>query len=64
MCPTVAPYNEPTFALIDNEKFSGDIWESAYGDGTMSRVLEQTGQPVRSSDLYDRGYGKSFIYLA
>ena len=26
-----------TFALIDNEKFSGEIWESACGDGTMSR---------------------------
>jgi hypothetical protein len=38
-----------TFALIDNEKFSGDIWESACGDGTMSRVLEQTGQPVRGT---------------
>ena len=47
-----------TFALIDNEKFSGEIWESACGDGAMSRVLEQTGQPVRSSDLYDRGYGE------
>ena len=47
-----------TFALIDNEKFSGEIWESACGDGSMSRVLEQTGQPVRSSDLYDRGYGE------
>ena len=30
-----------TFALIDNEKFSGEIWESACGDGAMSRVLEQ-----------------------
>jgi hypothetical protein len=47
-----------TFALIENEKFSGEIWESACGDGTMSRVLEQTGQAVRSSDLYDRGYGE------
>jgi hypothetical protein len=47
-----------TFALIDNEKFTGEIWESACGDGTMSRVLEHTGQPVRSSDLYDRGYGE------
>lgn len=46
-----------TFALIENEKFSGEIWESACGDGTMSRVLEKTGQPVRSSDLYDRGFG-------
>lgn len=48
-----------TFALIDNEKFKGEIWESACGDGTMSRVLEQTSQPVRSSDLYDRGYGEA-----
>ena len=47
-----------TFALIDNEKFDGEIWECACGDGAMSRVLEQTGQPVFSSDLYDRGYGE------
>lgn len=46
-----------TFALIDNEAFDGDIWECACGDGTMSRVLEETGQHVNSSDLYDRGYG-------
>jgi hypothetical protein len=46
-----------TFALIDNEKMQGDIWECACGDGAMSRVLEQTGQPVYSSDLYQRGYG-------
>ena len=47
-----------THALIDNEKFSGDIWECACGDGTMSKVLEETGCPVLSSDLYDRGYGE------
>ena len=46
-----------TFALADNEKFEGDIWECACGDGTMSRVLEKTGRPVYSSDLFDRGYG-------
>jgi hypothetical protein len=34
-----------TFALIDNEKFNGDIWECACGDGTMSRVLEMS--PMR-----------------
>jgi hypothetical protein len=50
-----------TFALIENEKFSGEIWESACGDGTMSRVLEETGQPVRSSDLYDRGFGEAGV---
>lgn len=46
-----------TFALIENEKFTGDIWESACGDGAMSRVLEETGSPVPSSDLFNRGYG-------
>ncbi|MEI8394785.1 MAG: hypothetical protein WCF85_08630 [Rhodospirillaceae bacterium] len=47
-----------TFALIDNEKFDGDIWECACGDGAMSEVLEQTGNSVLSSDLYNRGYGE------
>jgi len=46
-----------TFALIDNESFKGDIWECACGNGAMSKVLEETGCPVQSSDLYDRGYG-------
>jgi hypothetical protein len=50
-----------TFALIDNEKFQGDIWECACGDGAMSEVLEQTGNTVVSSDLYDRGYGEHGI---
>lgn len=47
-----------TYALIDNEKFSGEIWECACGDGAMSEVLEEMGSVVRSSDLYDRGYGE------
>jgi hypothetical protein len=46
-----------TYALIDNEKFSGEIWESACGDGAMSRVLDKTGCPVFSSDLHNRGFG-------
>src|SRR4051794_25540074 len=46
-----------TYALIDNEAFHGEIWESACGNGAMSEVLEQTGHRVTSSDLYDRGYG-------
>jgi hypothetical protein len=50
-----------TFALIENETFHGDIWECACGDGAMSRVLAQTGQPVRSTDLHDRGYGTSGV---
>ena len=47
-----------TYALIENEKFRGDIWESACGNGAMSEVLEDTEQTVTSSDLYDRGYGE------
>lgn len=50
-----------THALVDSEKFDGDIWECACGDGAMSRVLEQTGSEVYSSDLYDRPYGDSGV---
>jgi hypothetical protein len=46
-----------TYALIDNEKFSGEIWESACGDGAMSRVLATSDCSISSSDLHDRGYG-------
>ena len=54
-----------TFALIENERFEGDIWEPACGDGAMSDVLEETGNRVRSSDLYDRGFGQiGFDFLS
>jgi len=46
-----------SYALIHNENFVGEIWEPACGDGAMARVLEQTGNPITASDLYDRGYG-------
>lgn len=48
-----------THALIDNEDFRGDIWESACGNGAMSEVLKMTGNNVISSDLFDRGYGEA-----
>lgn len=48
-----------TYALIESEKFTGDIWEPACGDGAMSEVLAETGNRVLSSDLYDRGYGEA-----
>lgn len=48
-----------THALMHSERFDGDIWECACGDGAMSRVLESKGNVVRSSDLYDRGFGES-----
>lgn len=50
-----------TYALVDNENFSGDIWECACGNGAMSNVLEQAGSTVRSSDLYDRGFGEAGV---
>jgi hypothetical protein len=50
-----------THALIDNEDFKGDIWESACGNGAMSEVLELAGEPVISTDLYDRGYGEAGV---
>ncbi|MCA0051640.1 hypothetical protein LB577_32560 [Mesorhizobium sp. B283B1A] len=50
-----------THALMENEKFSGEIWECACGDGAMSRVLESRGNPVRSSDLFNRGFGEAGI---
>ena len=54
-----------TYALIESEKFVGDIWEAACGDGAMSEVLAETGNQVISSDLYDRGYGEAGLdYLA
>ena len=47
-----------TFALMDNEPFTGDVWECACGDGAMATVIEAAGYRVTSSDLYDRGYGE------
>lgn len=47
-----------TFALVDNERFEGRIWEPACGDGTMARVLRESNCPVEGSDLFDRGFGE------
>ena len=47
-----------TYALMDNERFDGDVWECACGDGAMTEVIENFGNTVESSDLFDRGYGK------
>lgn len=50
-----------TAALLGRELFHGDIWEPACGDGAMSKVIEDYGYRVRSTDLYDRGYGTSGV---
>ncbi len=44
--------------ILSFEKFTGDVWEPACGDGAISKVLEQHNYTVISTDLIDRGYGK------
>lgn len=50
---------EATEALLRVEKFTGAIWESACGDGAISKVLKDNLHEVISSDLVDRGYGEA-----
>ena len=50
-----------TRALIANERFEGEIWECACGDGAMSRVLQEAGHLVYASDRYARGYGETGV---
>ena len=44
-------------SLLKIEKFNGEIWECACGDGAISNVLLKHGYKVFSSDLVDRGFG-------
>jgi hypothetical protein len=48
-----------TKALLSVEPFAGDIWEPACGEGDISRVLEEAGHRVISTDLVDRGFGEA-----
>lgn len=43
--------------LLDMESFSHCVWEPACGEGHLSKVLEEHGYDVLSTDLVDRGYG-------
>ena len=47
--------------LLKLERFNRDIWEPACGEGHMSKVLEQNGYAVKSTDLIFRGYGQGGI---
>jgi len=46
-----------TEALLKRETFTGDVWECACGTGDMSKVLENNGYKVYSSDIGNYGYG-------
>ena len=52
---------EATRALLKVETFEDPIWEPACGDGAISKVLEAHDYTVFSTDLVDRGYGKSGV---
>jgi hypothetical protein len=57
-------YPTPAYAveeLLKREKFDGNIYECACGEGDISKVLISHNYKVYSSDLIDRGYGYSGI---
>lgn len=49
---------EAVEALLKVEKLK-NVLEPCCGDGAISKVLEEHKIQVNSSDLYDRGYGRS-----
>jgi hypothetical protein len=54
---------EATEALLRVEKFEGEIWECAAGDGAIVEVLIRHGHTVYASDLIDRGCGDVLDFL-
>jgi len=50
-----------TQSLLDRQKFEGNIWECACGNGAMSKLMINEGYNVYSSDLINRGYGETGI---
>ena len=47
--------------LLAVEDFSQVIWEPACGEGHLSKVFEQAGHTVISTDLIYRGYGSKWL---
>ena len=45
--------------LLAEEIFAPNVWECACGEGHLSKVLEDKGYKVRSTDLIYRGFGES-----
>lgn len=43
--------------IIDKLDLADNVWECACGEGHLSKVLEKHGYNVKSTDLYNRGYG-------
>lgn len=49
--------------LLEMERFDKYVWECACGEGHISKVLEQQGHIVKSTDIVDRGFGKVKDFL-
>jgi len=47
--------------LIGLEPLAQNIWECACGEGHLSKVFEDAGYDVKSTDLIDRGFGTGGI---
>ena len=52
---------QPTKSFLKHEKLEGVIWEPACGKGHISKCVEKIYGSIESTDLYDRGYGKSGV---
>lgn len=44
--------------LLEKETFNTNIWECCCGEGHISKVLEENGYNVLSTDIVERGYTK------
>jgi methylase of polypeptide subunit release factors len=44
--------------LLARERFIGNIWEPACGDGAIAKVFVEHGFDVIATDLVNRGYGE------
>jgi len=51
------------FLYRDKEVLNKNVWECSCGDGAISKILENNGYNVFSSDLIDRGYGEKKDFL-
>ena len=49
--------------LLKLENFNHTIWECACGEGHLSKVFEQAGYKVYSTDIANRGYGEQLDFL-
>ena len=52
-----------TTSLLDKYQFTGNVWECACGDGSMSNVLQEYGYNTISTDINPRGIGYALDFL-